>query len=398
MNELILQKTDQAVETMKKLQIDCWLTFVRETKMMKDPVIPFLTGMGVVGTSAFILTSSGEKIALLASFDAASFAAQGVYREVVPYTISIKEPLLETLRRLNPEKIALNYSIDDCAADGLSVGMYRMLNEFLEGTDFPRRFVSSEPLVAAVRGLKTPRELELMRRAAEETLVLFDRFEQNLAPGWTTDQVERYLQNEVERSGWDFSWDKSHNPSLTSGPEHEPGHGTVPGVRILPGQVIRIDFGIIREGYSSDLQRSWYLLQENEKEAPEEVERPFAVVLQGIRAAKDFLRPGVAGWEVDAVARKIVVDNGFEEFGHSLGHQIGSLAHDGGGGLSPRWERYGRKPYDIVEKNQVYTLEFGLPTSRGWVSLEEMVYVTADGCEYLVPPQEKLKLKKLKTL
>lgn len=393
--ELVLQKTDQAVALLRELDIDCWLTFVRETKMMQDPAVSFVAGMGVVGFSAFILTSHGEKIAILASFDTVPFEEQGVYTEILPYTTSIREPLRETLRRLDPAKIALNYAPDDCAADGLTLGMYRKLQELLEGTDYTNRFVSSEPILSAVRGIKTTEELRLMREAAEETLEIFGCFEERIRKdglaGWTTDRVEAFFRDEVVRRGWDFSWDRSSDPSLTSGPDCTPGHGTTPGIPLSPGHVLRIDFGIVKNGYSSDLQRTWYVFEKDEAKIPADVQRPFDVVLQGIHAAKAFLRPGVAGWEVDAVARKIVMENGFEEFDHSLGHQIGTLAHDGGGGLSPRWERYGKKPYDIVREGQAYTLEFGLPTPRGWVSLEEMVVVTANGCEYVVPPQERIR-------
>jgi Xaa-Pro aminopeptidase len=58
--------------------------------------------------------------------------------------------------------------------------------------------------------------------------------------------------------------------------------------------------------------------------------------------------------------------------------------------LGPRWERYGRQPYGIVEENEVYTLEIGMTVpGYGWLSLEDDVVVTADGCEFLCEPQTK---------
>ena len=41
-----------------------------------------------------------------------------------------------------------------------------------------------------------------------------------------------------------------------------------------------------------------------------------------------------------------------------------------------------------VEEGQVYTLEFGVRTSRGYVGQEEMVRVVPGGCEFLSPLQE----------
>ncbi len=78
---------------------------------------------------------------------------------------------------------------------------------------------------------------------------------------------------------------------------------------------------------------------------------------------------------------------GYDEFMHGLGHQVGIMAHDGGGGLFPLWERYRDLPKMLLEVGQVYTIEPSLKTNNyGSVSLEEMVVVTEDGCEFLVPP------------
>ncbi len=72
---------------------------------------------------------------------------------------------------------------------------------------------------------------------------------------------------------------------------------------------------------------------------------------------------------------------------HGLGHQVGIMAHDGGGGMFPKWERYGELPYIKLEKGQVFTIEPSLSTKNyGWVALEEMIVITEDGCDFLVPP------------
>jgi Xaa-Pro aminopeptidase len=67
------------------------------------------------------------------------------------------------------------------------------------------------------------------------------------------------------------------------------------------------------------------------------------------------------------------------------------MAHDGGGVLAPRWERYGRSPYLPVELDQVYTLELGVMVEGcGYLGLEEMVLVTVDGCTWLSERQDAL--------
>ena len=104
-----------------------------------------------------------------------------------------------------------------------------------------------------------------------------------------------------------------------------------------------------------------------------------------------MLRPGVAGWEVDAAARESLVAAGYPEPMYALGHQLGRSAHDGGTVLAPRWDRYGAAPFGVVEERNVFTLEYGTAVpGRGYIGLEEDVLVTADGIEWLSTPQREL--------
>jgi Xaa-Pro aminopeptidase len=98
----------------------------------------------------------------------------------------------------------------------------------------------------------------------------------------------------------------------------------------------------------------------------------------------------VRGFEVDAAARRVVVEAGYPEFKHGLGHSLGRAVHDGGTMLGPRWPCYGRNTEAVVEAGNVFTLELGVTTGSGLVGLEEDVLVTAVGCEFLSSPQHDL--------
>src|SRR5690606_9406329 len=142
----------------------------------------------------------------------------------------------------------------------------------------------------------------------------------------------------------------------------------------------------------SDLQRMWYVLDEGETEAPEDVQRAFDVVLGAIRAGEAVLRPGVPGWQVDRAARDYIVSQGYPEYQHALGHLLGRSAHDGATVLGPRWERYAGICELPVEVGNVFTLELHVPVpGHGIMSLEEDVLVTEDGVEYLSRPQTELR-------
>ena len=70
--DIVLEKTDQAVEILQELDIDLWLTFVRETSLSVDPILPLLVGFGLTWMSALLIHKSGKKVAIVGRYDAAN--------------------------------------------------------------------------------------------------------------------------------------------------------------------------------------------------------------------------------------------------------------------------------------------------------------------------------------
>jgi Xaa-Pro aminopeptidase len=159
------------------------------------------------------------------------------------------------------------------------------------------------------------------------------------------------------------------------------------------GHVLNMDFGVKVDGYVSDMQRTFYVLDQGETVAPPEVQRGFDTIVAAVEQARRAMRPGVEGREIDAIARRLIVEAGYEEFPHGLGHQVGRYAHDGTALLGPTWEKYAGKPYRKLEPGMVFTIEPSLNVAgRGACTIEEMVLVTAEGCEWLSVPQTELLL------
>ena len=151
---LVQEKLDQAVEILREQEIDLWLTFVRETMLTSDPCLDLIAGVYSAWTGAFVVSATGERIAIVGRFDAPSVEQVGGY-EVIGYDESIKPALLAAVERLDPRSIALNYSTSDPAADGLTHGLWLELQETFADTPFAQRFHSSEKLVNALRGRKS---------------------------------------------------------------------------------------------------------------------------------------------------------------------------------------------------------------------------------------------------
>ena len=169
------------------------------------------------------------------------------------------------------------------------------------------------------------------------------------------------------------------------------GHAAPGDVVLEKGHLLHMDLGIRENDYSSDLQRMWYVLDDGETEAPPAVQRAFAVVAGALKAGGEALQPGMAGWQVDEVARDFIVDHGYPEFMHAFGHMMGRVAHDGATVLGPRWEKYAGICELPIEVGNIFTLELHvIVEGRGMMSLEEDVVVTAAGVEYLSTPQGEL--------
>lgn len=393
--DIIKEKIRQAGQVLNDLEIDCWITFVRETAMVRDPVLDFLVTADLTWQSAFIVTAAGNSIAIVGKYDRQTVADTGAYDRVVDYVEGIRTPLLRELRALNPSSIALNYSVDSEVCDGITHGMYLSLEGMLADAGYDDRIVSAEHLLSALRQRKSPTEIALMREAIRHTEEIYAIAGATMRPGMTEEQVAEMMRNEVRQRGLGFAWDPAACPAVFTGPDTAAAHYKPTDRVIRPGHVVNMDFGVRVGGYVSDIQRTFYVLREDEQTAPAAVQRGFDTIVEAIERARKATRVGTKGNAVDAVARSVITGAGYEEFPHALGHQVGRFAHDGTALLGPAWEKYGRKPFYPIEETMVFTIEPRLTVpGHGVVTIEEMVLVTSTGAEYLSVPQQSLRYVK----
>jgi Xaa-Pro aminopeptidase len=203
--------------------------------------------------------------------------------------------------------------------------------------------------------------------------------------------VAGFILKTMRGRGLESAWEEDQCPAVFTGPDSAGAHAGPTDRKILPGHLVNIDFGVKKNGYCADLQRTWYVLRDGESEPPADVMKGFTTIVESIQQAAAILKPGIEGWRVDAEARAWIINAGYEEFKHALGHQIGRRAHDGAGVLCPKWERYGKLPYSRVETGQVYTIEPRLfVKDRGVATIEEIVVVEETGCRFISKPQKEI--------
>ena len=153
------EKIAQAIEILRELDIDLWMVIDRESGLLTDPVMDFVVGEGATWLSFFLFFRNGEKHAIVGNLDIERFRRSGLFDTVSAYKGSPKEDLLRLLQRLDPKKIAIDYSPDCAAADGLTHGNYLNLIELLKGSAYADRLVSAENVIARVRGRKSAEEI-----------------------------------------------------------------------------------------------------------------------------------------------------------------------------------------------------------------------------------------------
>lgn len=156
-------------------------------------------------------------------------------------------------------------------------------------------------------------------------------------------------------------------------------HGRASAKPIRTGELITIDFGAVRDGYSSDETVTVAL------GPPDERSREiYGIVKEAHDRAVASVRPGVACRELDAVARECIRGYGYGDyFGHGLGHGVGLEIHEKPV-VSPRGEA-------VVEEGMVFTIEPGIYIPGfGGVRIEDTLVVTADGCRLLTQVPKEL--------
>lgn len=236
--------------------------------------------------------------------------------------------------------------------------------------------VPCQQQINAFRVVKEAWELERMRKAQEITDCAFTQVLTRIHEGMTEKELAAELIYCLYKNGAEGL---SFAPIVAAGPNGSMPHA-VPGERkIQRGDFITMDFGVIYQGYCSDMTRTVAL-----GEVSGEMRTVYNTVLRAQLAGIAATRAGVTGQQIDAAARKVIADAGYGDyFGHGYGHCLGLEIHE-----SPNCNPSNDKP---MPAGSVSSAEPGiyLPGKFG-VRIEDALIITDDGCDILTKSPKDL--------
>ncbi|WP_438315860.1 M24 family metallopeptidase [Sporosarcina sp. FA9] len=243
----------------------------------------------------------------------------------------------------------------------LSLFRYNGLKSF-----YPKATVSNiEDAVNAQRIKKSAHEIKAAQKA-------IDIIEKVLAEGIKTVKIgmsENELTAELEFLMRKFGADgPSFSTIVLSGEKSALPHGS-PGERAFEkGDFLLIDMGVIKDGYCSDITRTFVI-----GEATEEQKAIYQIVLESNKAGINAVKAGVELKSIDIAARNVISEKGYGDyFNNRVGHGLGIEVHE-----EPSVHEGNTA---IAEKGLLFTIEPGIYLPElGGVRIEDIVYINDDG-------------------
>jgi methionyl aminopeptidase len=185
---------------------------------------------------------------------------------------------------------------------------------------------------------KSPAELEIMARAGRIVADLHEILRQAIRPGVSTADLDALAEREIRSRGAipSFKGYRGFPASLCTSVNEEIVHGIPsPDVVLREGDLIKIDAGVIVDGYHGDSAVTWIVGDDGDLPPPvrELVERTRAALWAGLcrAAAGNRLTDISAAIEAHALPR------GYGVVREYVGHGIGRALHE-----DPHVPNYGR--------------------------------------------------------
>lgn len=237
-------------------------------------------------------------------------------------------------------------------------------------------FVSAKPYLSDLRKIKTPKELQIIRRACNISERSFYALLDHIKPGMTEIDIANELEYQFRsKGGSGFCFETI----VASGPDNGANCHATPSLRkIQEGDFVTIDFGTGYGGYCSDITRTVAI---GEPRNPELL-HIYNTVKMAKRAGEAVLRPGLPMSELHRAIHAVVEAEGYT-IPHGPGHSFGMDIHENP--FITATNSY------CLEPGVVHTMEPGIYVPGvGGVRIEDDYLITETGTERLTNITDEL--------
>lgn len=228
------------------------------------------------------------------------------------------------------------------------------------------RLIDLTQALVTMRGSKDPSEQRAIRESARVVSKAATAIEEALRPG----VAENDLAAEAVRVIWAHGGTITHLV-VASGPRGAHPHALPSARAAQSGEFVVVDIGVLRSNYWAEIARTYVVGRPTSEQS-----RLLGLVAEAQAAARRALRPGVPARDVDAAARTVLRDAGYDDgtYIHTTGHGLGVMGPD-----APAIGAHVTTPIPV---NATVTLEPGLyfPGSGG-IRIEDSFLVKENGLE-----------------
>jgi Xaa-Pro dipeptidase len=245
-------------------------------------------------------------------------------------------------------------------------------------------FVDGSDLVPPVKLIKSSREIDYIRRAAQITAKGMAAALEAAKPGVTDNAIAAAAYEALIAGGSEFM---AMDPVVSAGVRAGIHHCNHRRSEIHEGDTVLLEMGAAVHRYSGPMMRSLVL-----GEPPETVKRMAEACKEALNAVIAAMEPGVTFALVAAAGKSGILRAGPEmEFHHTYGYSIGL-------GFPPTWAdcpvTIREEDATLLEPGMVFHHTMSLrDVGEYGVALSETVAITEDGCEVLTDFPRKLFVK-----
>jgi Xaa-Pro aminopeptidase len=246
-------------------------------------------------------------------------------------------------------------------------------------------FVDADLLVSWIRAVKSPAEIEHMRKGASLVVGAMCTAYEVIAPGVRECDAAAAIQAAQYAGQADFAGDFTALPPIIMAGENAAApHLMWSDRKYTPGETISLELAGAYRHYTASLARTMQLGTKPKKVADVE-----SAVLEGIDAVLETIKPGILAQDVEAAWRRVIARHGFTKESR-IGYSIGI-------GYPPDWGEHTislrQGDMTVLQPGNTLHAIMGMWMDNWGIEISETILVTDTDCETLTKLPRQIRQK-----